>query len=192
MAAVANHDLWKDCMRREEKIRNKCKKKSDESRCKVSAQLMPVYERTTTTIKKEKFYALPEQQTVYTCHPRNAPTLTKDTPPVTCIPVEVKHDHRPALHLVNSCPQMKTCQLPIFHKSSSAANMVNKSEGIVKMKHACAEKVVVENEYLHPAVLKKRYPTVRKTEEVKLQPHLIATIGDQGIPFRERLWVVRE
>ncbi|KAF8770019.1 hypothetical protein HNY73_017594 [Argiope bruennichi] len=191
MAAALNHDLWKDCMRREEKIRNRFKKKSDGHRFKFYPKLLPVYERQTTTIKREKFYAPPVSvcepihQNTYTCNSRRQ-EITEDIPPITCIPAEVSQDHRPALHLVNSCPQIKTLQLPIFHKSASSANMV-------KMEHECAERAVVQKEYLRPLVVEKHhYPIVHKTEKVKLEPHFITAIGDQGIPFRERWLIVKK
>ncbi|GFY57808.1 uncharacterized protein TNIN_302271 [Trichonephila inaurata madagascariensis] len=191
MAAVANHDFWKEAVKREEKIRNQFKMKECRKIIEVSPK--PVYHRRTevTKVQKDSFYAPTTHKKGYICMPRHN---TNAPPEATVVSICSKNesDCKPILHLVKSPPTVKKYELLKSHNDcSSDSSVIDSACKWKKFKHHCKEKVV-ENTHAYPVRVKEKHYHEKSNHTHPGCSNLARTFQHQDIPSKEGLLLIKE
>ncbi|GFS40754.1 uncharacterized protein NPIL_592791 [Nephila pilipes] len=190
MAAAANHDFWKDAMRREERIRNKFKKKLEPKKI-VEISPKPVYHKRTevTTVKKESFYTPSTHKTTRICKLKNVAIPPSSA--VVPISSQNKSECKPVLHLVKSPLTVKKSELAIsYTECPGNDSMIDNARDWKKVKHQCRENTVVENTHAYPVLIKERH--CKKTLGHHIPSNLVRTLNDPNVPTGEGLLIIKE
>ncbi|GFQ83492.1 hypothetical protein TNCT_628391 [Trichonephila clavata] len=189
MAVVANHDFWKEAVKREERIRNQSKMKECRKIIEISPK--PVYHRRTevTTVQKDSFYTPTTHKKGHICMPKRN---MKVPPEFTVVSICSKNESncKPILHLVKSPSTVKKSELLNSHVDcSSDCSMLDNACEWKKLKHQCKEKVV-ENTHAYPVRVKEKH--YHKTSDHPGYSNLARTFNHKDIPSKEGLLLIKE